>query len=74
VDLRIKKFNKLCREIEFVFKTLQIFLLSKKQATAQRGFYSTFEEQLSHIHPLYILANKINWEIFEESLCTTIFR
>ncbi len=42
-------------------------MLSKKQSTPQLGFYSTFEEQLSHIHPLYILANKINWQIFEEA-------
>jgi len=42
-------------------------MLSKKQSTSQIGFYSTFEEQLSHAHPLYILANKINWEIFEEA-------
>ncbi len=42
-------------------------MLSKKQNTAQLGFYSTFEEQLSHQHPLYILANTINWNIFEEA-------
>ena len=42
-------------------------MLSKKQSTPQLGFYSTFEEQLSHSHPLYILANKINWQIFEEA-------
>ena len=42
-------------------------MLSKKQSTAQIGFYSTFEEQLSRSHPLYILANTINWEIFEEA-------
>ena len=42
-------------------------MLSKKQNTSQIGFYSTFEEQLSHSHPLYILANQINWKIFEEA-------
>lgn len=42
-------------------------MLSKKQFTGQLGFYSTFEEQLSHSHPLYILANKINWELFEDA-------
>lgn len=42
-------------------------MLSNKQSTAQLGFYSTFEEQLSHQHPLYILANKINWGLFEEA-------
>ncbi len=42
-------------------------MLSKKQSTTQIGFYSTFEEQLSRKHPLYILANQINWNIFEEA-------
>ena len=42
-------------------------MLSKKQDTPQLGFYSTFEEQLSRSHSLYILANQINWEIFEEA-------
>ncbi len=43
-------------------------MLSKKgKATPQLGFYSTFEEQLSHQHPLYILANKIQWNTFEEA-------
>ena len=42
-------------------------MLSKPKSTAQLGFYSTFEEQLSHSHPLYILANQINWNIFEEA-------
>lgn len=42
-------------------------MLSKKQNTPQLGFYSTFEEQLSRRHPLYILADAINWNIFEEA-------
>ena len=42
-------------------------MVSKKRFIAQLGFYSTFEEQLSHQHPLYILANKMNWEIFENA-------
>jgi transposase, IS5 family len=42
-------------------------MLSKQVSSAQLGFYSTFEEQLSHGHPLYILANKINWDIFEQA-------
>ena len=42
-------------------------MLSKQQSNTQLGFYSSFEEQLSHPHALYILANKINWEIFEEA-------
>lgn len=49
-------------------KTLQIKMLSKRRTnTSQLGFYSTFEEQLSHQHPLYILANKIEWKSFDEA-------
>jgi IS5 family transposase len=33
----------------------------------QLSFYSTFEEQLDHRHPLYILAHHIRWRIFEDS-------
>lgn len=42
-------------------------MLAKQQSPSQLGFYSTFEEKLSHQHPLYILANKIDWNIFEEA-------
>ncbi|MEP6847127.1 MAG: IS5 family transposase [Panacibacter sp.] len=42
-------------------------MLPKSSPKTQLGFYSTFEEQLSHSHPLYILANKIDWEIFGEA-------
>jgi IS5 family transposase len=40
-------------------------MISKQKDTTQLGFYSTFDEQLSHQHPLYILANTINWNGFE---------
>lgn len=39
----------------------------KQVSQSQLSFYSTFEEQLSHRHPLYILANEIKWNIFEEA-------
>ncbi len=42
-------------------------MLSKKQTTPQASFYSTFEEQLSRKHPLYILANRINWQRFDNA-------
>jgi IS5 family transposase len=42
-------------------------MLAKQLPINQLGFYTTFEEQLSHQHPLYILANKIHWDIFEET-------
>ena len=41
-------------------------MLSKKgKSTPQLGFYSTFEEQLSHQHPLYVLASQIQWNLFD---------
>ena len=43
-------------------------MLSKKQSTSQLGLYGTFQEQLNHSNPLYILANKINWGVFEEAI------
>jgi transposase, IS5 family len=39
----------------------------KQVSQSQLSFYSTFEEQLSHRHPLYILANQIQWNIFEDA-------
>ncbi len=39
----------------------------KQVSQSQLSFYSTFEEQLSHRHPLYILANQIQWNIFEQA-------
>lgn len=31
------------------------------------NFFSSFEEQLNHQHPLYKLSNAINWKVFEET-------
>jgi transposase, IS5 family len=42
-------------------------MLPKQAITSQLSFYSTLEEQLSHRHPLYILANQIQWDIFEQA-------
>jgi IS5 family transposase len=42
-------------------------MLSKPKNTSQMGFYSTFDEQLNHSHPLYKLAKTINWQVFDES-------
>jgi len=42
-------------------------MLAKQKNSSQMGFYSTFEEQLSHNHPLYKLAQTINWKVFEET-------
>jgi len=42
-------------------------MLPKTTNSSQMGFYSTFEEQLNRKHSLYILANQINWQLFEKS-------
>jgi len=42
-------------------------MLPKKNDKSQLSFYSTFEEQLSHRHPLYTLANTIDWQVFEDT-------
>lgn len=42
-------------------------MLAKQKSTIQIGFYSSFEEQLNHSHPLYILANKIRWNTFDNA-------
>lgn len=42
-------------------------MLSKQTSASQLSFYNTFEEQLSHRHPLYILSNQIQWDIFEQA-------
>src|SRR5205814_2046528 len=42
-------------------------MLSKSIIQDQLSFYGTFEEQLNHHHPLYILANQMHWIVFEEA-------
>ena len=41
-------------------------MLSRSVSDSQLGFYSTFEEQLNHKHPLYILAGQVSWQLFEQ--------
>jgi IS5 family transposase len=42
-------------------------MLAKPKDKQQTSFFSTFEEQLNHHHPLYILANRVDWKKFEEA-------
>ena len=35
------------------------------KSSAQTSLFSSLEEQLNHKHSLYMLANKINWNVFE---------
>lgn len=37
------------------------------KSTPQPSLFSSLADQLSHTHPLYLLADKINWRRFEEA-------
>jgi IS5 family transposase len=51
-----------------VYQTLQIiFMIPHKKNTAQSGFFSSFEDVLNAKHPLFILANTVNWQVFEDA-------
>lgn len=43
------------------------FMLAKPKDKQQLGFFTTFEEQLNHRHPLYILAKQVDWKKFEDA-------
>ena len=42
-------------------------MLPKTKPSGQLSFYSTFSEQLNHSHPLFKLANSINWKVFDQA-------
>jgi len=42
-------------------------MLSKKKDTTQRSMFFGLEDTLNQKHPMYILANKVNWQLFEDS-------
>lgn len=42
-------------------------MISKKKATNQPSLFFSFSDTLNQKHPLYILANKIDWSVFEEA-------
>ena len=50
-----------------------VIMLNKPVITTQLSFLqSGLKEQLSNKHPLYILADQINWQLFEESYNNTM--
>ena len=40
-------------------------MLAKQQDRSQHSLFFSLESTLNHKHPLFILANKIDWEMFE---------
>ena len=46
-------------------KLANLGMLSTQKHSPQMGFFSGLADQLNQKHPLYLLANKIDWSIFE---------
>ncbi len=42
-------------------------MLSKTKDQTQMGFFLTLEDQLDSKHPLFILANQVEWKVFDQS-------
>jgi IS5 family transposase len=42
-------------------------MLSKPKNTSQLGLFHGLSDQLDQKHPLYQLANQINWSIFDDA-------
>lgn len=42
-------------------------MIPQKKNISQLGFFSSFDDILSHKHPLYILACKVYWQQFEDA-------
>ena len=42
-------------------------MLSKKKDTQQSCMFLGLKDMLNQKHPMYILANKVDWQMFEDS-------
>ncbi|MDD3724659.1 MAG: transposase, partial [Bacteroidales bacterium] len=42
-------------------------MIPKSKNHNQISIFSSFENMLNHKHPLFILSNKVDWSIFEET-------
>lgn len=42
-------------------------MIPHKKNTSQIGFFSLFQDLLNTKHPLFILANTVNWQVFEDA-------
>lgn len=52
----------------FAMKILQFnFMIPRKKVTNQPSLFFNFSDTLDQKHPLYILAHKIEWSVFEEA-------
>jgi IS5 family transposase len=42
-------------------------MLAKPNNTSQLGFFATLADQLDQKHSLFLLANKIEWAVFDSA-------
>ena len=42
-------------------------MIPRKKDTSQLGFFNSFDDTLNQRHPLYILANQVNWVQFDDA-------
>ena len=42
-------------------------MLSNKKQSSQIGLFNGLADQLDQKHPLYLLANRVNWSFFEDA-------
>jgi IS5 family transposase len=45
-------------------------MISKQKQTSQTNFFFNLDDTLNASHPLYILANLVDWERFEDAFCS----
>lgn len=64
----LKSLNKL-QETVYLHRKPCIFIkmIPKKKSTTQSSLFFSFEATLNQKHPLYILANTVDWSIFEQA-------
>ena len=65
IEIKEKKVQDICKSCK---KFANWRMLSRtKQHSPQLGMFSGLADQLDQKHPLYLLANKIHWQVFEEA-------
>jgi IS5 family transposase len=60
----IKKLPAICKIIK---NAADLCMLSNKKQSPQIGLFNSLADQLDQKHPLYLLANKVNWSFFEDA-------
>jgi IS5 family transposase len=64
----IKSALKVCQVFAKSQKIPQIYvMLSNKKQSSQIGLFNGLADQLDQKHPLYLLANRVNWSFFEDA-------